>query len=127
MAIRVQTTNAKTWYIEFAVVLVSHLSALEQQALTAFASGVRAAFAGRAVSLVLFGSRARGTARDDSDLDIFVLLSGATRKDKHALYDLAFDVGFEHRLTLSPLVSSTDTWLPDLPIARAIERDGIPL
>lgn len=109
------------------VPLPSHLSALEQQALTAFAAGVRAAFAGRAVSLVLFGSRARGTARDDSDFDIFVLLRGATRKDKHALYDLAFDVGLDHRLTLSPLVVSTDTWRPDLPIARAIERGEIPL
>jgi predicted nucleotidyltransferase len=79
------------------------------------------------VSIELFGSRARGTARDDSDLDIFVLLIRATRNDKHALYDLAFDVGFDHRLTLSPLVGSTDTWRPDLPIARAIEQDGIPL
>lgn len=127
MAIPVQSTNAKTWYSEFVVPLVSHLSALERQALTEFATGVRAAFAGRAISLVLFGSRARGTARDDSDFDVFVLLSGTTRKDKHVLYDLAFDVGLEHRLTLSPLVGSIDTWPPDLPIARAIERDGIPL
>ncbi len=75
----------------------------------------------------MFGSRARDAARNDSDFDIFVLLSGATRKDKHALYDFAFDVGFEHRLTLSPLVSSTDTWRPDLSIARVIDQDGIPL
>lgn len=79
------------------------------------------------MSIELFGSRARGTGREDSDLDIFVSLMGATRDDKRAIFDQAFDVGLEHGLTLSPLVSSTESWRTDLPIGRAIDRDGIEL
>lgn len=104
-----------------------HLSALERQALASFADRVRAQFPSRVKDLTLFGSRARGTGRSDSDLDVFVCLDTVTREEKQALFDLAFDVGFEHGLTLSPLVSTTQTWNSDVPIARAVEQDGVPL
>ena len=109
------------------VTLPAHLSPLEQQALAAFADGVRAAFPGRVVGIELFGSRARGTGRDDSDLDVFVYLATANRADKNVIFDQAFDVSLEYGLTLSPLVGSADNWQHDMPIGRAIQRDRVQL
>jgi len=109
------------------VTLPAHLSPLERQALAAFADGIRAAFPGRVVGIELFGSRARGTGRDDSDLDVFVCLATANRADKKRIFEQAFDVSLEYGLTLSPLVGSADNWQRDMPIGRAIQRDGVQL
>lgn len=106
---------------------VPHLSALERQALSSFAEAVRGRFPTRLTVIKLFGSRARGTGRSDSDLDIFVCLDAVTREEKQALFDLAFDVGFEYGLTLSPLVATKQTWNINAPLARALEQDGVPL
>jgi predicted nucleotidyltransferase len=107
--------------------VVARLSPLETQALDAFARGLRARFGGRLRELVLFGSRARGEGRDDSDLDLLVVIQGMSRGDRRAAQDLAADVGLEHHLVLSPFVADLDAFLPDLPLARAIRRDGVPL
>jgi predicted nucleotidyltransferase len=97
----------------------SHLSALEREAITSFVNATRARFAGRIQHIRLFGSRARGTGRSDSDLDIFVCLDAATREEKQELFDLAFDVGFANGLTISPLVAvpaqrERDRWVGQL-------------
>lgn len=105
----------------------SHLSALEREAITSFVNTARARFAERIQQIQLFGSRARGTGRSDSDLDIFVCLDAATRQEKQELFDLAFDVGFAHGLTLSPLVATAQSFDSDTPITRAIKHDGVPL
>jgi predicted nucleotidyltransferase len=102
------------------------LSPLERQALSSFATRVRARFGERIANVTLFGSRARGTGRCDSDLDIAIGLDRATRTEKQELFDLAFDVGFEHGLTLSPLITTPQT-CGNTPIARAIEQDGVAL
>ncbi len=60
----------------------------------------------------LYGSRARGTMKDDSDWDLLILLN----KDKitadieknvtYALYDLEFEIGE----VISPIVYSENEW-----------------
>jgi predicted nucleotidyltransferase len=103
------------------------LSPLEVIVLEAFASGVRARFGARVQSIVLFGSRARGEGRDDSDLDIFVLLDAMSRQDRNDILNLGADIGLEHRLIISPLVAAVQTWRSDLPLAKNIATDGVPL
>lgn len=103
------------------------LSALERQALASFAARARERLPARIGSITLFGSRARGAGRSDSDLDVWVSLDTATREEKQELFDLAFDVGFEHGLTLSPLVTAPHTWRCETPLARAVVQDGVRL
>lgn len=81
------------------------------------ASGVRSA--------VLYGSCARGTAREDSDIDVLVLASGG-RVDRlrEALHDLesAFDV------SVSPLVLQPDEIdRLDRQFLDSVLREGVPL
>jgi hypothetical protein len=40
---------------------------------------------------------------------------------------MGFDVGYRHHLVLSPLPADAATWQADLPLAREIGRDGVPL
>lgn len=54
------------------------------------------ALPGRVVRVMLYGSRARGDARDDSDWDVAVFLKGVpTREDRIALSDIGFDLMLE--------------------------------
>jgi uncharacterized protein len=103
------------------------LSPLEIMAIGAFTRSVRGRFGARVERLSLFGSRARGEGRDDSDLDLFIAIRGMTRDDRREVLDAAADVGVEYGLALSPLVVDPSTWREDLPIASSIARDGVPL
>ena len=48
----------------------------EQQVLSDLRRGLQALYGDRLVKLILFGSRARGDARADSDYDVMVVLRG---------------------------------------------------
>lgn len=102
------------------------LSALEDAALAAYARRARSLLGPRLVRVVLFGSRARGEGRDDSDLDLLMEVDDPTRVDRGDLVDLACDVGLEHHLVLSPLVVPTGS-LRTTPLGARIEADGVAL
>lgn len=104
-----------------------HLSLHEQETLSAFAVALRERFGARLRSSRLYGSRARGEGRDDSDLDVFVSVEGLTRGERGEVIDLAADLGVESGLVLSPLVVDAGAWREDLPLARAIALEGVAL
>jgi predicted nucleotidyltransferase len=106
---------------------MAHLSPLEQVALRELAGRVRQQFGERLVAVTLFGSRARGEGRDDSDLDVLVRLRDATREDRRALQDLAFDLGLAQGLVISPLLADAASWRHDSFLACAIAREGVAL
>jgi len=62
--------------------------------------------------LILYGSYARGDYRDDSDLDLLVLVDKETvtrfdqKRIKYPLYDIEFDTG----TIISPLIFSKKDW-----------------
>ena len=82
---------------------------------------------------IVFGSRARGSHRPDSDADVAVLLNGPLQRflpTKLAMADVAFDVLLETGINISPLPVWLDEWNhpenyanPDL--LRNIAHDGI--
>lgn len=84
---------------------------------------------------ILFGSRARGTHRPDSDADVAVLLGGEHQRfltTKLAMADVAFDVLLETGINISPLPVWLDEWEhpenysnPDL--LENIAREGVRL
>jgi uncharacterized protein len=103
------------------------LSPLEAETLATLASRLRDQFGSRVDDLRLFGSRARGEGRADSDLDVLVLIDRLTPRERRAVQDLAFDVGLSSGLVLSPLVYDSRQWRHDSPLAAEIARDGAPL
>jgi predicted nucleotidyltransferase len=106
---------------------MARLSSQEQIALRDFVDEVRRRFGQRLTEVTLFGSRARGEGRSDSDLDVFVRLQNLSRDDRRSVQDLAFDVGFARGLIISPVLADATTWRVDLPLGQAIAREGVPL
>jgi predicted nucleotidyltransferase len=100
-------------------------------ALDEFASRTRALFGPRLSRLLLFGSHARGTANEDSDVDVLVALDDLTRDDATQITDIVGDILTDRDVLLSPLILSTARFeelkARERLIALEIERDGIPV
>jgi uncharacterized protein len=73
----------------------------ERQALDDYVAAVRRHYGLRLVDILLFGSRARGEGRPDSDADVAVILEDGSWQfwdEKWALAGLAYDVLLTHGL-----------------------------
>jgi predicted nucleotidyltransferase len=85
-----------------------HMSAPDLTLVREFKRRAEAALPRRIVSILLYGSRARGDARPDSDWDIAVFIAGApTPEDRRALSDIGFDLMLEHSRFFSPWRSTS--------------------
>ena len=82
-------------------------------------------------SIVLYGSTARGTQTDESDVDVAILLhAGATKEMREQMLDLVVDLELACGKVLSVLwiddekfVEGKDT----LPFYKNIRKDGVVL
>jgi len=81
---------------------------------------------------ILFGSRARGDADPESDLDVVVVLEGEAGADtKDFVSDCAWEAGFDHGIVVVPVVFGRDEWESgperESLFVRAVEAEGIPV
>ena len=95
-------------------------------------SCLQAAFAGRFRGVVLYGSEARGTAREGSDIDLLVLLRGPVRLGDdawtavRATYALELDQDPIRPLSLLP-VDADDYARQASPLYVQAAREGLVL
>jgi predicted nucleotidyltransferase len=82
---------------------------LVANALVLVRRALEARFGPRLREVVLFGSHARGTATEDSDVDVLVVVDDLTERERVEIFDLAYDVDTRSPewLGLSPLPYST--------------------
>ncbi len=82
--------------------------------------------------IILYGSFARGENRENSDIDLLILVDKddldyrTKRKIKYPLYDIEIDTG----QIISPLVFSKNTWETkhhQTPLYENITREGVRL
>jgi predicted nucleotidyltransferase len=84
---------------------------------------------------IVYGSRARGTHRPDSDADVLVLLKGEHQrvlKTTLAMADVAYDVLLETGINISPLPVWLDEWehpenFSNPALLHKIAREGVRL
>lgn len=105
-------------------------------ALSAYGRLVAREYGDRLVGLYLFGSRARGDHRPDSDADVAVVLSGfdgGALAEKMRLVDLGFDALTDVGLMIQPWPFTRSEWEAALPSGRfagllaSARRDARPL
>jgi predicted nucleotidyltransferase len=103
----------------------------EQAAIRRYIADIRERFPGKVLSVTLFGSKARGDASAESDIDLLVLVDEESREIRSELWRIASDVSLEHNVVLSVRVFARSRWAETrrirLPLYRAIVADGIPL
>jgi predicted nucleotidyltransferase len=85
---------------------------------------------GRVAKVVLFGSRARGDARTDSDWDIAVFLTGSFKaEDQWALADEAFEltIGRGDASFIQPIAFRAERETEHTQLMRHIREEGLPV
>ena len=92
-----------------------------------FAARVRQHFP--AACIWAFGSRARGDATWESDLDVCVVLEKLTREDRDAIGHIAWEVGFEHELLIMPICFTNEEFergpMSESTLVMNIVREGV--
>lgn len=79
--------------------------------------------------LWLFGSRARGDARETSDYDVLILVDRKTPEIRTQILDIEVEILDRHEALVASLLRSEDEWQRSrgYPLARNIERERVPL
>lgn len=95
--------------------------------LTRIASALRGAFGARLVSALLFGSRARGDHRDDSDYDVAVLLEGYDHAVDRPILDRVREELGEDVFTLQFWPFGRDGLAERTTLTFNIRNDAVPL
>lgn len=79
----------------------------------------------------LFGSRARGDADPDSDMDVLVIVDEISPDLEDYISDCAWEAGFKHGIVIVPVVYTRDEWEngPERYslLAEAIRAEGVQL
>ncbi len=82
------------------------LNAEEKSALMQFKAALEQALAGQLIELKLFGSKARGDDRRNSDMDVLVIVASDDWHLRDKVYDVATDILLQMDVCISPKVIS---------------------
>lgn len=108
---------------------IAYLEPNELQALRDLKNSLNLGFS--LVDLRLYGSKARGTADADSDIDVMIELEELTPAFYDNVFDLIFDVNLRHGVFISAVLFGRkeleDGPMSASPLFKAIERDGVHL
>ena len=103
---------------------------IRQEMYDDFVNEVKMIYLDNLQAIILFGSVARGTATEESDLDIAILVNS----DDRLMYDKLLDVVVKMDLDNDVVISTTviekeqfDTWKDVLPFYKNINKEGIQL
>lgn len=94
-----------------------------------FARQVRERLGSRVRRVVLFGSRARGDARDDSDYDVIVVVDRRSPEVRETLLGIEVDLLERHGSLVACLLRDEREWEASrlMPIGLNVAREGVPL
>lgn len=113
------------------LLLPSSLSPAERAALEDFVDAVRDSLGSEVVDVQLFGSKARGDATPESDVDVLVVVRRDEPKLIDALYDLLLDACPSHNVYISLKVFSEAEYErlnhPRTPFMQNVAREGVAL
>ena len=103
------------------------LTTQDAQIFAQFADSVRQQFPD--ARIWAFGSRVKGTATPESDLDVCVVVRAKDDVIKRRIRDVSWQVGFDHDLLISTIIYSDEEFergpCSFSPIVKTILREGV--
>ncbi len=102
------------------------LTPQERQAVDTLVQSLRQKYPDRIREIMLFGSKARGDSRPDSDIDLLILVDDDHWRFSHAIGKMAARVSLNRDVLLGPCVISQARW-PSTILYRTVAGEGIPL
>lgn len=80
------------------------------------------------ISIILYGSVARGSQTDESDIDIAVIVKSYTKDMHEQMTDLVVDLELEYDKVLSVLLIDYDKfteWENVMPFYKNVKKEGV--
>jgi predicted nucleotidyltransferase len=107
----------------------SMLSAVDDPILKRFRAALDQIYGDRIERVVLFGSRARGDAHDDSDYDIAIFLKDLTDRwqEIDRIIPVVTDVLYDEEAFIHAMPYRAGSYEERTPLMREIRREGIDL
>ena len=109
--------------------MLGKLNEIEEKAVKAFSSSLKALYGSDIKQILLFGSKARGDFHKESDIDLFILVAKSGLALRKKVASLITEIMLDHSVLLSPKIieESHFSFLKQLETAFAknIEKDGI--
>ncbi len=96
-----------------------------RKAVDEFVEKVLDKYSDRIDSIILFGSVARGEAKEESDIDILVIWKGDEAEGWRAMTGLAFDVLLDEEEYISVKVLGLEDLKAENPFIKNVMREGI--
>ena len=96
-----------------------------RKAVDEFVERVLDKYSDRIDSIILFGSVARGEAKEESDIDILVIWKGDEAEGWRAMTGLAFDVLLDEEEYISVKVLGLEDLKAENPFIKNVMREGI--
>ncbi|NQT91515.1 MAG: nucleotidyltransferase domain-containing protein [Lentisphaerae bacterium] len=89
---------------------------------------LRSHYGGRLVELVLFGSRARGEAQEESDYDVLVVLEGdvSSSRERQAVGDMVYGLCAAHDVVIMCHFAAANRYNRERsPFMMNVRREGV--
>lgn len=107
------------------------LSDNENKALQGFIKYLTDLYPEQMVSIDLFGSKARGEARQDSDIDLLIIVQNRDYIDRNKIYEYVLDADLNYGVNISLKIYNKDEYNKlsqmNIPFTANIQKEGINL
>ena len=108
-----------------------HMDEILKEELSELVSGILKIMDSQLVSIILYGSVARGTATEESDIDVALMVHNKLESDtEDRLSDLIVDLNLKYDKVFSVIDIEYEhfcNWVKVIPFYRNVEQEGIML
>jgi len=109
---------------------MNNLTEKEKQAVKELVDELKKLYGDNLSRVILYGSKARGDATEDSDIDILVVLKNIQNfsLERKKVKEISWKLSYKYDLLLSIIIRSEQEYMrKDTPLLMNIEKEGIVL
>ncbi len=107
---------------------MDHLTEKEKQALKELIEALKKLYGNNLVRVILYGSKARGDATKDSDIDIMVVLKNYEdwNEEFDKVFDIVYPINYEYNMLISVVIKKEEEYLTKkTPLLLNVRKEGV--